>query len=222
MRLEAKGKIVWGVWSGIFTVAVYIPNSLSLQRPILNVYCIHGNKEAEYNATLRPLESNVDLKLRLHSNIACLDKLQSSRFNRNLQYVVSGWGTSRTWLQLSNCKWFPSISTPVRLSCWRDDVDISVRVIKGVDVSSISTRNFHLHLSHVTNLGSSGPFDLLLNALVMTPSSMPYCDLKLEEIGMSLFSFGVFRVSNGDDTDPRWFLLSPEWDALQLNKYLQR
>lgn len=53
-------------------------------------------------------------------------------------------------------------------------------------------------------LGKVGPALLTGNTFIMKPSPFtPYCDLKLGEIGMSIFPPGVFQVlSGGDDLGP--------------------
>jgi acyl-CoA reductase-like NAD-dependent aldehyde dehydrogenase len=49
-------------------------------------------------------------------------------------------------------------------------------------------------------VGKVGPALITGNTIIMKPSPYtPYCDLKLGEIGMSVFPAGVFQVLSGDD-----------------------
>lgn len=51
------------------------------------------------------------------------------------------------------------------------------------------------------SLGKVGPALMTGNTIIMKPSPYtPYCDLKLGEIGMSIFPPGVFQVLSGDDS----------------------
>lgn len=64
-------------------------------------------------------------------------------------------------------------------------------------------------------LGKVGPALMTGNAIIMKPSPFtPYCDLKLGEIGMSIFPPGVFQVLSGDDSLGPWMTSHPGIDMI--------
>ncbi|KAM5341171.1 hypothetical protein ACJ41O_015280 [Fusarium nematophilum] len=66
-------------------------------------------------------------------------------------------------------------------------------------------------------LGKVGPALMTGNAVIMKPSPFtPYCDLKLGEIGMSIFPRGVFQVLSGDDSLGPWMTSHPGIDMISF------
>ncbi|KAJ7336720.1 aldehyde dehydrogenase-like protein [Mycena albidolilacea] len=64
-------------------------------------------------------------------------------------------------------------------------------------------------------LGKVGPALLTGNTFIMKPSPYtPYCDLKLGELGMSIFPPGVFQVLSGDDSLGPWMTEHPNIDMI--------
>lgn len=64
-------------------------------------------------------------------------------------------------------------------------------------------------------LGKVGPALMTGNVLIMKPSPFtPYCDLKLGEIGASIFPPGVFQVLSGDDNLGPWMSEHPGIDMI--------
>ncbi|KAF2199026.1 aldehyde dehydrogenase-like protein [Delitschia confertaspora ATCC 74209] len=64
-------------------------------------------------------------------------------------------------------------------------------------------------------LGKVGPALMTGNTFIMKPSPYtPYCDLKLGEIGMSIFPPGVFQVLSGDDSLGPWMTEHPDIDMI--------
>lgn len=64
-------------------------------------------------------------------------------------------------------------------------------------------------------LGKVGPALMTGNTIIMKPSPFtPYCDLKLGEIGMSVFPPGVFQVLSGDDMLGPWMTTHPGIDMI--------
>lgn len=66
-------------------------------------------------------------------------------------------------------------------------------------------------------LGKVGPALITGNTFIMKPSPYtPYCDLKLGEIGMSIFPPGVFQVLSGDDSLGPWLTEHPDVDMISF------
>lgn len=66
-------------------------------------------------------------------------------------------------------------------------------------------------------LGKVGPALMTGNTIIMKPSPFtPYCDLKLGEIGMSVFPPGVFQVLSGDDNLGPWMSEHPGIDMISF------
>jgi acyl-CoA reductase-like NAD-dependent aldehyde dehydrogenase len=66
-------------------------------------------------------------------------------------------------------------------------------------------------------VGKVGPALMTGNTLIMKPSPYtPYCDLKLGEIGMSIFPPGVFQVLSGDDNLGPWLTEHPDVDMISF------
>ncbi|CEJ83817.1 Putative Aldehyde dehydrogenase [[Torrubiella] hemipterigena] len=64
-------------------------------------------------------------------------------------------------------------------------------------------------------LGKVGPALMTGNTIIMKPSPFtPYCDLKLGEIGASIFPPGVFQVLSGDDSLGPWMSEHPGIDMI--------
>lgn len=60
-----------------------------------------------------------------------------------------------------------------------------------------------------------GPALMTGNTIIMKPSPYtPYCDLKLGELGMSVFPPGVFQVLSGDDALGPWMTSHPGIDMI--------
>ncbi|KAJ7675842.1 Aldehyde/histidinol dehydrogenase [Mycena polygramma] len=60
-------------------------------------------------------------------------------------------------------------------------------------------------------LGKVGPALMTGNTIIMKPSPFtPYCDLKLGELGMSVFPPGVFQVLSGEDDLGPWVTEHPD------------
>lgn len=65
--------------------------------------------------------------------------------------------------------------------------------------------------------GKVGPALMTGNVLIMKPSPYtPYCDLKLGEIGMSVFPPGVFQVLSGGDELGPWVTEHPGIDMVSF------
>lgn len=65
--------------------------------------------------------------------------------------------------------------------------------------------------------GKLGPALMTGNTLIMKPSPFtPYCDLKLGEIGMSIFPPGVFQVLSGNDDLGPWMTSHPGIDMISF------
>jgi acyl-CoA reductase-like NAD-dependent aldehyde dehydrogenase len=66
-------------------------------------------------------------------------------------------------------------------------------------------------------VGKVGPALITGNTIIMKPSPYtPYCDLKLGEIGMSVFPAGVFQVLSGDDALGPWMTEHPDIDMISF------
>jgi acyl-CoA reductase-like NAD-dependent aldehyde dehydrogenase len=66
-------------------------------------------------------------------------------------------------------------------------------------------------------LGKVGPALMTGNTIIMKPSPFtPYCDLKLGELGMSIFPPGVFQVLSGDDALGPWMTEHPDIDMISF------
>lgn len=66
-------------------------------------------------------------------------------------------------------------------------------------------------------IGKVGPALITGNVLIMKPSPFtPYCDLKLGEIGMSIFPPGVFQVLSGNDDLGPWLTEHPGVDMISF------
>lgn len=66
-------------------------------------------------------------------------------------------------------------------------------------------------------LGKVGPALMTGNTVIMKPSPFtPYCDLKLGELGMSIFPKGVFQVLSGDDSLGPWMTSHPDIDMISF------
>lgn len=66
-------------------------------------------------------------------------------------------------------------------------------------------------------LGKVGPALITGNTFIMKPSPYtPYCDLKLGELGMSIFPPGVFQVISGDDELGPWITEHPDIDMISF------
>lgn len=64
-------------------------------------------------------------------------------------------------------------------------------------------------------LGKVGPALITANTFIMKPSPYTsYCDLKLGEIGMSIFPPGVFQVLSGNDDLGPWLSEHPDVDMI--------
>lgn len=65
--------------------------------------------------------------------------------------------------------------------------------------------------------GKVGPALITGNTFIMKPSPFtPYCDLKLGEIGMSIFPPGVFQVLSGEDNLGPWLTEHPDIDMISF------
>jgi acyl-CoA reductase-like NAD-dependent aldehyde dehydrogenase len=66
-------------------------------------------------------------------------------------------------------------------------------------------------------LGKVGPALITGNTFIMKPSPFtPYCDLKLGELGMSIFPPGVFQVLSGNDDLGPWLTEHPDVDMISF------
>jgi acyl-CoA reductase-like NAD-dependent aldehyde dehydrogenase len=66
-------------------------------------------------------------------------------------------------------------------------------------------------------LGKVGPSLITGNTFIMKPSPYtPYCDLKLGEIGTSIFPPGVFQVLSGNDDLGPWLTEHPDIDMISF------
>jgi acyl-CoA reductase-like NAD-dependent aldehyde dehydrogenase len=66
-------------------------------------------------------------------------------------------------------------------------------------------------------VGKIGPALITGNTFIMKPSPFtPYCDLKLGEIGMSIFPPGVFQVLSGEDNLGPWLTEHPDVDMISF------
>ena len=66
-------------------------------------------------------------------------------------------------------------------------------------------------------VGKIGPALITGNTFIMKPSPFtPYCDLKLGELGMSIFPPGVFQVLSGDDNLGPWLTEHPDVDMINF------
>ncbi|KAF2649760.1 aldehyde dehydrogenase-like protein [Lophiostoma macrostomum CBS 122681] len=66
-------------------------------------------------------------------------------------------------------------------------------------------------------IGKVGPALITGNTFIMKPSPYtPYCDLKLGELGMSIFPPGVFQVLSGDDNLGPWMTEHPDIDMISF------
>jgi acyl-CoA reductase-like NAD-dependent aldehyde dehydrogenase len=66
-------------------------------------------------------------------------------------------------------------------------------------------------------LGKIGPALMTGNTVIMKPSPFtPYCDLKLCELGMSVFPPGVFQALSGDDELGPWMTAHPGIDMISF------
>jgi acyl-CoA reductase-like NAD-dependent aldehyde dehydrogenase len=64
-------------------------------------------------------------------------------------------------------------------------------------------------------LGKIGPALMTGNTIIMKPSPFtPYTDLKLCELGMSIFPPGVFQILSGDDALGPWMTDHPDIDLI--------
>ncbi|KAM0295844.1 hypothetical protein ACHAO9_000930 [Fusarium lateritium] len=66
-------------------------------------------------------------------------------------------------------------------------------------------------------MGKVGPALMTGNTVIMKPSPFtPYCNLKLGEIGMSIFPPGVFQVLSGEDSLGPWMTSHPGIDMISF------
>ncbi|KAF2738393.1 aldehyde dehydrogenase-like protein [Polyplosphaeria fusca] len=66
-------------------------------------------------------------------------------------------------------------------------------------------------------VGKIGPALITGNVFIMKPSPFtPYCDLKLGELGMSIFPPGVFQVLSGNDDLGPWMTSHPDIDMISF------
>ncbi|KAJ3539971.1 hypothetical protein NM208_g5265 [Fusarium decemcellulare] len=66
-------------------------------------------------------------------------------------------------------------------------------------------------------MGKVGPALMTGNVIIMKPSPFtPYCDLKLGELGMSIFPPGVFQVLSGDNSLGPWMTAHPGIDMISF------
>ena len=66
-------------------------------------------------------------------------------------------------------------------------------------------------------LGKVGPALITGNTFIMKPSPFtPYCDLKLGELGISIFPPGVFQVLSGNDDLGPWLTEHPDVDMISF------
>ncbi|KAL2213292.1 aldehyde dehydrogenase-like protein [Sarocladium strictum] len=144
----------------------------------------------------------------VEANRAELEKLQTMEQGKPL-----GLANQEVTMALSWLRTFATMKLEDEVLQDDDDKTIySTRVPLGV-CGAIVPWNWPILLG----LGKVGPALMTGNTVIMKPSPFtPYCDLKLGELGMSIFPKGVFQVLSGDDSLGPWMTSHPDIDMISF------